>query len=538
MHRPQQRIGNLELEELLGQGAFAEVWRARHHGSLGFTREVAVKLLKADREDEAELVEDLLREGAICVELTHRNIVDVFSVEHVEGLLVAEMELITGGTVLELIRRLGDVGLRVPRSAVLDIGIQVCAGLDYAWTGVGGDGQPFGVVHRDLKPANLLLTEHGEVRIADFGLAKRQGDPSRTAVGTLKGTPSYAAPETFSEGTGPVSPAVDMFALGCVLFELWTGRVLHGTDTLPAVVTRIIMGKPAEDVAPLRREFPELAAIVEELLERDPERRLGMPDVGARLTALRAELSGDPDLATLMELSRCLEAGERATRARLDTRDPDWLTLWRRVQQRGASSTTVVDSKSIEEPAPVPEPVMLDTAQLPPLEALEPVMLETTQLPPLEELEPAPPAPARAPPAKPPKPNPRPKPEPEPGGSSGVVLWLVGICGVLLVGIVVLLLVPHAPEPAAPRGACLVLGSSPPGAQVWIDGAPTAPAGDHQGAPRWHAPGALTIAMGVDGAEVVRTRIEVQADRAIRVVCSVADSPSCLAATADLASCP
>ena len=466
---------------------------------MGFTRQVAVKLLKPEREDDEDLLGDLLREGAICAQLNHRNIVDVHSVEQHGGMLVVEMELITGGTVKQLIDRLGAAGLRVPRSAVLDIGLQVCAGLDHAWSGQGGDGEPLRVVHRDLKPANLLLTEHGEVRIADFGLAKRLGDPSQSAVGGVKGTPSYSAPETFRESGAPVLPAVDMFALGCVLFELWTGRVLHGTDTLPAVVTRIIMGDPAQEVAPLRREFPELAGIVEALLDRDPTRRLGMPEVGERLASLRAGLRGEPDLGTLIELARCLERGERSTRPGLLAQDPDWLTLYGRVQGEESSRTTVIEPLTVEEA--------------------------------LFEAKPAPkakPKPALKPRAKPKRDEPR--------GSGRLVGGLVAACLVLLVAIIVVVRLPRAP--AAPTaGACLVLGSSPPGAQVWIDGSLTQPAGDHRGTPRWHAPGVLAVAMGGDGAEVVRTRVDAPGGSATRVVCSVGDRPACLVARAAPGAC-
>lgn len=297
---------------------------------------MAVKVLRPERDADPANVDALVAEAALCAQLRHPNIVQVDSVEREGERILVGMELVEGGSVLGLLRTLRARGLRMPGSAVLDIGIQVAHGLSYAWHGERDDGEPFRLVHRDLKPANLLLTPHGEVRIADFGLARRLGDPTQTASGTLKGTPCYVAPETL-RGQRDFAPAVDLFALGCILSELCTGEILFGEEHLHAVLSRILLGVPAQDVAPIRARFPELAPLVEGLLQRDPARRVGDPrEVERELRSLRARLPGNPNLARLIELVTPAEGGGRPGRPAPATTDPDWLALDRADTHRRA----------------------------------------------------------------------------------------------------------------------------------------------------------------------------------------------------------
>ena len=336
----QQRVGTYELVRPLGEGAFAEVWLARHHSSLGFSRQVAVKVLKPERDADPKYVQDLLAEAALLAELRHPSIVQVYSVEEIDGVVLVSMELVGGGSLLELLHAARRHRLRLPRAVVLDLGIQLCDGLDYAWNGRRDSGEPFHLVHRDLKPANLLLTEHGGLKIADFGLARRLGDPTQTATGTLKGTPCYVAPETL-RGERRFTPTVDLFAVGCILSELWTGRVLYAADTLPAVVTRIIMGTPEQDADPIRADFPELAEFVAWALQRDPDRRLADPAAARRrLTELRRMCGPDPGVRTYLQLIGHLEAGSHVALGQIPTSDSDWVAIWRRVDPGTVDSTT------------------------------------------------------------------------------------------------------------------------------------------------------------------------------------------------------
>ena len=99
----QQRVGTYELVRPLGEGAFAEVWLARHHSSLGFSRQVAVKVLKPERDADPKYVQDLLAEAALLAELRHPSIVQVYSVEEIDGVVLVSMELVGGGSLLDLL---------------------------------------------------------------------------------------------------------------------------------------------------------------------------------------------------------------------------------------------------------------------------------------------------------------------------------------------------------------------------------------------------------------------------------------------------
>lgn len=380
-----QSLGSYELVRPLGKGAFAEVWLASHQTSLGFNREVALKVLRPERVEDPRSRADLIAEAVRLSEMNHPNIVQVHGIEELEGTLVVAMEFVEGGSLLELLRAAHQAGLRFPRSVVLDLGIQLCEGLDYAWNGLGHDDRPFRMVHRDLKPANLLLTPHGGLKIVDFGIARRLGDPTQTATGTLKGTPCYVAPETL-RGERRFTPAVDLFAVGCILAELWTGQVLFASDSLPVVVSKVVMGTAEADVAPFRSEFPELADWVEAVLRRDPDQRLSVPsEARARLVALRHLATDDPDLKIFRRLLDQALRGDRASMGPCPTVDAEWRALWRRVDPSWDDSATgfaprpvlpeLPDPPTADAPFPPPPDAGPDTslAEVPASSPKEPV---------------------------------------------------------------------------------------------------------------------------------------------------------------------
>ena len=328
MLRAGERIGRYTLRHRLGTGSFAEVWRATERGEFGFTTDVALKILHPERCDEASLAA-LLKEAALGAALHHPNIVEVRRVELLGDRVLVVMELVEGGTLTRLLTRAAAQGLALPASVVTDIGIDLARGLEHAWSGRDGTGGTFGVVHRDLKPANVLLERTGEAKITDFGIAKARGDVAATATGMLKGTPCYIAPETWVGGRD-FRPTVDLFAVGCVLYELLTQRRLFEAESVVGVVAQITAGLPAEEVAPIQRRFGALARVVEELIQRDPAARTqSASELLARLRAIRAELGPDGDVATFLAALDAIEGGgAQWPPLRLPrTSDPDWSAL-------------------------------------------------------------------------------------------------------------------------------------------------------------------------------------------------------------------
>ncbi|MGC9539860.1 serine/threonine-protein kinase [Streptomyces sp. UG1] len=216
------------LDGPVGRGGMGEVWRATDE-MLG--RTVAVKLLAAEADEAA--VQRFRREAEIAARLSHPHVVALYDAGAHEGRLFLVMEFVDGGS---LAGELAAHGVLSPER-VAHLAAQIAEGLSAA--------HRQGVVHRDIKPANLLLSSDGTVKIADFGVARTAHETAvaLTATGQLLGTSTYLAPE---RAVGrPAGPASDVYSLGCVLYELLTGRPPFGGDTAAAVVHQHVDAVPA-----------------------------------------------------------------------------------------------------------------------------------------------------------------------------------------------------------------------------------------------------------------------------------------------------
>ncbi|MFV2119301.1 serine/threonine-protein kinase [Streptomyces sp. Act-28] len=245
------------LREPIGRGAMGEVWQA-YDETLG--RPVAVKLLLT-QESDPTAVQRFRLEARTAGRLNHPGVVSVLDFGEHEGRLFLVMELVEGGSLARLLKERGPL----PAEEAAGIAAQAAAGLAAA--------HQQGVVHRDIKPANLLVDADGSVKIGDFGIARFLDDPSAALTGTgqIVGTGLYLAPE---RALGkPASPASDVYALGCVLYQLLTGRPPFQADTSIAILHQHL-DAPVE---PPRRLGFALPADFEEyllrLLAKRPEDR-------------------------------------------------------------------------------------------------------------------------------------------------------------------------------------------------------------------------------------------------------------------------
>jgi hypothetical protein len=249
----QDWFGDYRVLELLGRGGMASVFKAERRGEL-----VALKRPLAAFLGDPEFLERFSREAEIGRTLNHPNIVRILERGEHEGVPYFTMELVPGETLREVVLR----GPADPRQAAAIVA-QVAEALDFAHSK--------GVVHRDLKPSNVMLPPGGGVRVMDFGIARARRFEGITATAAFLGTPDYLAPEMI-EGQGSDARS-DLYALGVVLFELLAGRRPFVADT-PYAVLRQHCTQPPPVLASLRPEVPgELSALVERLLEKDPERR-------------------------------------------------------------------------------------------------------------------------------------------------------------------------------------------------------------------------------------------------------------------------
>jgi LuxR family maltose regulon positive regulatory protein len=216
-----EKLGRYEILEEIGQGGFAVVYRARDRQ---LDRFVALKELRPTLLADPGSVKDFRQEAKNIARLDHPHVVTIYDVYGAEQRLFIVMQLVDGSSLAKLIGKRGHLSW----SETVEMFIAVTAGLDYAHTRH--------ILHRDLKPANILLDSNHGPMLSDFGLAKLIGEAgtSVTAAGGVVGTPHYVAPEVW-EGQG-TTPQSDIYALGCILYELLIGEKLFPGETPPAVM--------------------------------------------------------------------------------------------------------------------------------------------------------------------------------------------------------------------------------------------------------------------------------------------------------------
>jgi len=298
-------FGRYRLVEMLASGGMADVWRAEAAGAAGVVREVALKLVRGEHEASSDFVRMFVEEARLASRLTHANIVQVHHFDQVEGRYYIAMELVRGhhlGRVVERARELG-IPLGLPRA--VNIGAEVAKGLAHAHR-ASENGRPLGIVHRDVSPHNVLVSFEGEVKLADFGIARATGQAGLTEPGTVKGKLAYMPPEQARGGA--VDARADLYALGVVLWELCAGRRLFARESEVATFAAVTSEEAVSPASAWNESVPpRLDALLASLLERDPARRLASADEAA------AALSG-----ILLEVTRTHdEVDLRAFMARL-----------------------------------------------------------------------------------------------------------------------------------------------------------------------------------------------------------------------------
>jgi serine/threonine-protein kinase len=264
---------------LAGRGGMGEVYRAE---DLKLEQEVALKFLPAALVQDAGALARFRREVRIARQVSHPNVCRVFDIGDWAGVPFLTMEYVDGEDLAVLLRRIG----RFPADRGTEIARQVCAGLAAA--------HDHGVIHCDLKPSNVMLDARGRVRITDFGLAGLAGDLREP--GQAGGTPAYMAPEQLAGGQPNVK--TDLYALGLVLYEIFTGKRAYDATTLPELIRLRDTSTPASPTTLVHDLDPLVERVILRCLEKDPARR-----PASALQVAAALPGGDP-------LAAALAAGE------------------------------------------------------------------------------------------------------------------------------------------------------------------------------------------------------------------------------------
>ncbi|ACG72619.1 serine/threonine protein kinase [Anaeromyxobacter sp. K] len=295
-------FGKYRLVELLASGGMADVWRAEVAGAAGVVKEVALKRVRGEHGARSDFVRMFIEEARLASRLTHANVVQVFEFDQVDGRYYIAMELVRGRHLGQVVERAREAGVRLGLARAVHACAEVARGLSYAHRLADG-GRPLGLVHRDVSPHNVLVSFEGEVKLADFGIARAMSQGGLTDPGTVKGKLAYMAPEQ-ARGA-PVDARADVFALGVVLWELCAGRRLFARDSEAATLAAVLEGAAPPPPSAWNDEVPpELDALVLAALEHDPARRTASAgDLATALSRVLLRLARAPedwDLRALM----------------------------------------------------------------------------------------------------------------------------------------------------------------------------------------------------------------------------------------------
>ena len=263
--------GRYFLLEKVATGGMAEVFRAKRKGVEGFEKVVAVKRILPHLSSNKDFVEMFIAEAKMVASLSHPNIVQIFDLGKIDETYYIAMEFVEGKDLRTILTRARNRSTLPGVDLAALIAARISAALEYAHRHRDSEGRELRIVHRDVSPQNILLSDEGEVKLVDFGIAKAATKASHTDTGSLRGKLLYMSPE---QAWGKaLDKRSDLFALGAVFFEILTGHLLFSASSEMSVLERV---REARFVPPssLNPAVPiELEAVVMRLLNKDPVQR-------------------------------------------------------------------------------------------------------------------------------------------------------------------------------------------------------------------------------------------------------------------------
>jgi hypothetical protein len=244
----ERKIGPFILGKQIGAGGMGIVYVATYVEN---GKEVALKVLPPGLSNDPKMLKRFEREIDILKRLTHPNIVKYYGGGTHQGQRWYAMELVDGGSLQDILKK----KKRLSWDQAIQVGRQLCAALEVAHNA--------GIIHRDLKPANLFVTKKGKIKLGDFGIARDTEATALTAAGKTVGTYAYMAPEQI-QGNVPISRKTDLYATGCLLYEVLTGQTPFVADN-PA---EMLMQHLNDDPYNVREKIPECPLALDQLIER------------------------------------------------------------------------------------------------------------------------------------------------------------------------------------------------------------------------------------------------------------------------------
>ncbi|MEK7704156.1 MAG: protein kinase [Myxococcota bacterium] len=287
------RLGRYEIIERLGRGGMAEVFLARTRGPHGFAKLVAIKRLFPHLADDAASAARFLDEARLAARFNHANLVQVFELGEVDGTYFVAMEFVDGADVGSLLSAGGAVGWGVAARVTM----LAARGLHYAHSFHDPNGRPLHLVHRDVSPQNIMVNLSGGVKVVDFGIARAAVNRYHTKTVGLRGKLAYMSPEQVQQN-GTLDARSDVYALGVCLYEMVTGKRLHGERTELEIMHAIL-----HESLPLiaKPDIPrELDTIVQRATAKAPQKRYAnAAELARALEQLLARQAPEVDEHTL-----------------------------------------------------------------------------------------------------------------------------------------------------------------------------------------------------------------------------------------------
>ncbi len=390
-------LGRYEITKELGKGAMGIVYLGRDPQ---INRQVAIKTLRfeegIDEEQLKALKDRFFREAQAAGNLSHPNIIKVYDAGEDQEIAYMAIELLKG----EDLKIWTPKKNLLPMEKVLEYMYESADALDYAHKN--------GVIHRDIKPANIMLLEDGNIRIVDFGIARIQ-ESSKTATGTVLGTPYYMSPEQIAGKK--VDGRADIFSLGVTLFELLTGeKPWKGGDAVGTLFFQIA-SDPYPDPAKIRPELPKgILAVIDKALQKNPDERY--QEAGQMAEDIKAVMGNNTPKHTGTSSPQSTPSAATPETAKPVVKPKPAVTPTQTTAPAAAKPAMTTEQTQAPQPKPKPATQSENTAPKPAIAQPKTVIPTPTQTPKPTAKEPAVAPAIKPPPTQPPTPSPAIKPKP------------------------------------------------------------------------------------------------------------------------------